>query len=225
MTSSQRAELGPCASVAAVGHSRGPAENVFHARLVIFISPCGVCFTMPQITVLSFDGSAAMTSPRSVRACKALGINQELELMNKGINDFLDRKEARTNKDLATELARMELENYEKVRDNLLEQVRRKRATFIHLEESSSPTSRSPSNGGGEEGAADDDSSLVKELSKRQQKIVEAERERLQKLKDRQFNELQRAVELENLQAVVRVPPSAFFAAFNFGAVTVLTST
>ena len=159
---------------------------------------------MPQVTVLSFDGSAPMTSPRSVRACKALGVNQEMELMNKGINDFLDRKEARTNKDLATELARMELENYEKVRDNLLEQVRRKRATFIHLEESSSPTSRSPSNGDGAEGAGED-SSLVKELSKRQQKIVEAERERLQKLKDRQFQELQRAVELENLQAVVCV--------------------
>lgn len=145
-----------------------------------------------------------MTSPRSVRACKSLGVNQELELMNKTTRDFLDKKEARRDKDLARELARMELQNYEKVRDNLLEQIRKKRAVIIHLEESGSPTSRSPPSTNAKPGTAgEDSSSLVKELSKRQQKIVEAERERLQKLKDRQYNELQRAIEMENLQAQV----------------------
>ena len=75
-------------------------------------------------SVLTFDGSVPMVSPRSVRACKALGIDQQMELLNKTVKDFLDAKEARTDKALATELARMELQNYEKIRDSLLEQVR-----------------------------------------------------------------------------------------------------
>ena len=156
------------------------------------------------MNVLTFDGSAPMTSPRSVRACKALGISQVDELLNKSVSDFLDAKEAKQNKELATELARMELQNYEKIRDSLLEQIRQKRAVYIHLEETGSPTAKAAPVAPAPVAAASDDSdALIKELGRRQQKIVEAERERLEKLKQRQYAELQRAVEMENLQAVV----------------------
>lgn len=49
----------------------------------------------------------------------------------------------------------------------------------------------------------DTNSAVLKELSQRQRKIVEAEQLRLEKLKQRQYAELQRAVEQENLVAQV----------------------
>ena len=76
-----------------------------------------------MISILNFDGTKPMSSPRSMRACKALGIDQKRELLNREAREFLDKKEARHNKALAVELAKMELQNHERIRDNLLEQV------------------------------------------------------------------------------------------------------